>query len=322
DRPDGVRTPHPARTGGCRRSSRSHRSSRNRRSRWRRSRWRRERGWCRRRRAGCGRGGFRGRRRQPRAEERVGPVRRTPLGADGVVERGRCGRAVTRPDAVRAVPVADVMALTPLQRGLYSMTVLSESEYADGDPYVIAMAADVTGSLDVPLRERCAAAMLDRHPNLRVSFVHGDLPHPVQIVPSRVTLPWRHVRVRSAAEAAELEQRERRRPFDLERGPVIRFLLIEVPGPRWRLVIVAHHIVIAGWPLPLFVSELLTLYRAGGEPQALGTPPRPYRDYIGWLANRDQDAGRALWSEHLAGLDGPTLLTPALSDAEPAPGLP
>lgn len=229
---------------------------------------------------------------------------------------------MTRTDADRAVTIEDVMALTPLQRGLYSMTVLSESEYADGDPYVIAMAADVTGSLDVPLLERCAAAMLDRHPNLRVSFVHGDLPHPVQIVPSRVTLPWRHVRVRSAAEAAELEQRERRRPFDLERGPVIRFLLIEVPGPRWRLVIVAHHIVIDGWSLPLFVSELLTLYRAGGEPQALGTPPRPYRDYIGWLANRDQDAGRALWSEHLAGLDGPTLLTPALSDAEPAPGLP
>lgn len=87
-------------------------------------------------------------------------------------------------------------------------------------------------------------------------------------------------------------------------------------------MIVAHHIVIDGWSLPLFVGELLTLYRAGGDPGALGDPPRPYRDYIGWLAGRDQAASRALWTEHLAGIDAPTLLTPALSAVEPAAGLP
>ncbi|WP_307789355.1 amino acid adenylation domain-containing protein [Mycolicibacterium baixiangningiae] len=223
-------------------------------------------------------------------------------------------------DAANAVE--DVMALSPLQQGLYSMTVLTGTENADGDPYVIAMAADVTGTLDTDLLRRCSAAMLTRHPNLRASFFRGDLPRPVQVIPARVELPWRHVTAQTAEEAAELEDRERMRPFDLGRGPAIRFLLIDMPGPRWRFAIVAHHIVIDGWSLPLFVGELMTLYRAGGELSALGGPPRPYRDYIGWLAGRDQDAGRALWTEHLAGLDGPTLLTPALSAVEPAPGLP
>lgn len=218
--------------------------------------------------------------------------------------------------------IEDVLALSPLQQGLYSMTTLTGADHTDGDPYVIAMAADVTGTLDTELLRACAATLFTRHPNLRASFYRGDLPRPVQVIPARVEVPWRHVTAATADEAGRLEDAERRRPFDLEQGPAVRFLLIELPDARWRLVIVAHHIVIDGWSLPLFVGELVTLYRAGGDPNALPASPRPYRDYIGWLAGRDQAASRALWAEHLAGVDGPTLLTPALSTVEPSPGLP
>ncbi|TFV58487.1 amino acid adenylation domain-containing protein [Mycobacterium sp. PS03-16] len=212
------------------------------------------------------------------------------------------------------------MALSPLQQGLFSMATLTGPR--DGaDPYVIAMAADITGDLDAALLHDCAAAMLVRHPNLRASFVHGTLSRPVQVIPSRVDVPWRRVAA-DADEAAALEREERRRPFDLEHGPVIRFLLIDLPDRTWRLVVVAHHIVIDGWSLPLFVGEMITLYRAGGDLAALPPAPRPYRDYIGWLAARDPQTSRDLWRAHLAGLDGPTLLTPALTGTEPAPGIP
>lgn len=220
------------------------------------------------------------------------------------------------------------MALSPLQQGLFSMAALGgpetglESREADPpDPYVIAMAADMDGALDVPLLRECAGSMLVRHPNLRASFVHGSLSRPVQVIPASVELPWRYVRAEpDQVEALEAEERGRR--FDVGHGPLIRFLLIELPGDRWHLVIVAHHIVIDGWSLPLFVSELLALYRADGDIAALPPPPRPYRDYIGWLAARDQTASRALWAEHLHGLDGPTLLSPALTATPPLPSIP
>lgn len=226
--------------------------------------------------------------------------------------------AVTRADERPAIE--DVMALSPLQQGLFSMAALTD-ESGDADPYVIAMAADITGPLDVPLLRECAAAMLTRHPNLRASFVHGDLSRPVQVVPSIFELPWRCVRA-DPAEVAALEAEERRRRFDLGRGPLIRFLLIELPGQHWHLAVVAHHIVIDGWSLPLFVSELLALYRASGDTAALPPPPRPYRDYIGWLAGRDQTYSRAVWAEHLKGVDGPTLLSPALTDTPARAGIP
>ncbi|ORA20398.1 non-ribosomal peptide synthetase [Mycobacterium arosiense] len=223
--------------------------------------------------------------------------------------------------------IEDVMALSPLQEGLYSLTTLAEftdGEEAD-DPYVIGIAADVFGALDVALLHDCAERMLVRHPNLRASFFSRGIPRPVQIVPSHVELPWRLVSA-VPEEVPALETGERRRPFDLEHGPAIRFLLIELPGARWRLVLTAHHIVIDGWSLPVFINEMTMLYQAGGDLSALPAAPRPYRDYIGWLASRDPEASRRVWREHLAGLPGPTMLAAALGSVEASegqrPGLP
>ncbi len=209
-----------------------------------------------------------------------------------------------------APDIEDVMALSPLQEGLYSLAVLSEL----ADPYVIGMAADIDGALDADLLRDCAAKMLVRHPNLRASFFSQGIPRPVQIVPSRVDVPWRHVSA-SPGDVETLQGAERQRPFDLEHAPAIRFLLIELPGGHWRLVITAHHIVIDGWSLPVFVNEMMILYRAGGDLAALPVAPRPYRDYIGWLASRDQAASHHVWRRHLGELAGPTLLSAALGGA-------
>lgn len=216
--------------------------------------------------------------------------------------------------------VEDVLALSPLQQGLYSLAGLTEGDEG-ADPYLIAMAADIDGAVDAGLLRACAEAMLVRHPNLRASFFQGNLSRPVAVVPSALELPWRHVQA-DDARALALESEERARRFDLGRGPLIRFLLIEKPGQRWRLVIVAHHIAIDGWSLPVFVGELIALYGAKGDGTALPSAVRPYRDYIGWLAGRDQAESRARWQAHLYGMDAPTLLSPALSGRAAEPGLP
>ncbi len=184
-----------------------------------------------------------------------------------------------------AADIDDVLALSPLQLGLYSHATLIGPD-GDDPPYVIAMTADVTGPLDVALLRGCAAAMLVRHPNLRASFWHQDLPRPVQIIPAMVELPWQHVAAIDDEQAARLEKkRERGRAFTLHDGPLIRFLLIELPDQRWRLVVTAHHIVIDGWSLPVFIGgEMLTLYRIGGDLEAL--PPSTAVPRLHRLAGR------------------------------------
>ena len=48
-------------------------------------------------------------------------------------------------------------------------------------------------------------------------------------------------------------------------------------------------------------------------------PARPYRDYIGWLAEQDLDAAERYWRQSLRGFEGPTAV---VMDRPPADGAP
>ncbi|MGQ4597195.1 amino acid adenylation domain-containing protein [Nocardia sp. R6R-6] len=200
--------------------------------------------------------------------------------------------------------IEDVLALSPLQEGLFSLSRLR----GDGiDLYTMQFVADIDGPLDVGLLRRSAEAMLVRHPNLRAAFWDRDVPKPVQIVPTRVELPWTE-RTARPAEFDAIAESERRRPFDLSRGPALRIVLLTVPGASTRrMILTAHHILMDGWAMAVFFTELLAVYQAGGSLDSLPAP-RPYRDYIGWLAAQDTAAATAEWAGYLSRASGPLML--------------
>jgi mycobactin peptide synthetase MbtF len=204
-----------------------------------------------------------------------------------------------------APQIEDVLALTPLQEGLFALYRMAE----DGvDIYTMQLRVDIDGPVDVDLLHRSAAAMLDRHPNLRASFWDRDVPRPVQIVPSRADLPWTE-RTAGAAEFDAIARSERRRPFDLGRGPALRVVLVTMPGEtKRRMIFTAHHILMDGWALAVFFTEMLAVYRAGGSTAGL-PQPHPYRDYILWLGRQDSEAAIARWTEYLRGVSGPLMVS-------------
>ncbi|HEY5856677.1 MAG TPA: amino acid adenylation domain-containing protein [Aldersonia sp.] len=209
--------------------------------------------------------------------------------------------------------IEDVLALSPLQEGLFTLARLSGDA---ADPYVIQFVADIDGPLDIALLQRSADAVLARHPNLRVSFWDRDVPRPVQIVPSTVKIPW-ELGSADVAELGAIAEAERRRHFDLAAGPSIRFLLVDVAPQRYRLICTAHHLIMDGWSVPVFVRELVAAYLAGGS-LAAQPAPRLYRDYIAWLAAQDRDRADAVWREHLDGFTAPTMLAArGAADADP-----
>ncbi|MEU2041173.1 amino acid adenylation domain-containing protein [Nocardia niwae] len=193
--------------------------------------------------------------------------------------------------------IEDVLALSPLQEGLFSLARLA----GEGDLYALQFVYEITGPVDVALLRRSVEVILRRHPNLRASFWDRDLPRPVQIVPAAAELPW----AERAIDPAELDAviaAETRAPFDLARGPLLRVLLLRLPDDTRRLVLTAHHILLDGWSLGVFFRELFTLYQVGAAADALPRP-RPYRDYIGWLSARDDAAALRAWRDYLGDLD-------------------
>jgi mycobactin peptide synthetase MbtF len=209
--------------------------------------------------------------------------------------------------------IEDVLALSPLQEGLFALYRLAD----DGlDVYSMQFVVDIDGPIDVDLLRRSAAAMLDRHPNLRAAFWDRDVPKPVQIVPDRAELPWVE-RTATREEFDAIARSERRRPFDLSRGPALRVVLLTVPGDgSRRLVFTAHHILMDGWALAVFFTEMLTVYRAGGSLEGLAAP-RPYRDYIGWLAQQDTAAAIATWTDYVRGVSAPLMVADATAVGVP-----
>lgn len=200
--------------------------------------------------------------------------------------------------------IEDVLALSPLQEGLFSLSRLT----GDGiDLYTMQFVVDIDGPVNLELLRRSAQAMLDRHPNLKAAFWDKDVPRPVQIVPKQAELPWTE-KDATPAEFDAIAESERRRPFDLGRGPALRILILHVPGSDTRrLILTAHHILMDGWAVAVFFTELLAVYQAGGS-TAILPPVRKYREYIAWLAGQDRAAALTKWAAYLSDLTGPMVL--------------
>ncbi|MFC7733861.1 condensation domain-containing protein [Actinomadura keratinilytica] len=208
--------------------------------------------------------------------------------------------------------VADVWPLSPMQQGLH---FLARYDGEGPDVYLLQLVFDLEGALDAGALRRAAEELLRRHDNLRAGFRTLRSGEPVQVVPRGVELPWQEIdlsgRAGAAAEekAAEILAADWNRRFDLARPPLLRFTLLRLGDRRHRLLFTAHHILADGWSTQLLVGELFELYRRGGDGTGLPAPP-PYRDYLAWLAEQDDQKAMAEWARVLDGAE-PALVAPA-----------
>ncbi|WP_405461334.1 amino acid adenylation domain-containing protein [Streptomyces sp. NBC_00101] len=216
----------------------------------------------------------------------------------------------------------DVLPLTPLQAGML-FHALYDSHAVD--VYTAQFVFDLEGTPDVPALRAAVGGLLRRHANLRVGFLHEDLPEPVQAVATEVPVPLEVEDLTGPDGPAATEARlaaflaaDRIRRFDLGTPPLMRFTLLRTAPRRHRLVMTAHHILLDGWSMPLLVRELFALYATGGDDTGL---PRvaPYRGYLAWLAQQDRTEALDTWRTALAGVEAPTLLAGRGGAARPAP---
>jgi amino acid adenylation domain-containing protein len=183
-----------------------------------------------------------------------------------------------------------------------------------GSLYNLQVVVRLAGRLDVAVLGRALAEIVRRHEPLRTVYPDRDgdpfqevLPPPAEPPLSRLSLAGLPGDSRERALDAVIHAAVER-PFDLLRGPVEQFLLIET-GPEERLLAAAfHHIATDGWSMGLFAGELAALYAAfaDGRPSPLPELPLRYVDLA--AAERRELAGPVLeprlayWRQQLAGL--------------------
>src|SRR3989440_8684618 len=170
------------------------------------------------------------------------------------------------------------------QRALWFLYRLAPESPA----YNLLYAAHIRSALDIPALQRSVQALLERHPLLTATYTMRD-GEPVQRFH-----PDHQLRVEvidaSSWSREQLNQQlleEGDRPFDLERGPVLRIKVFRQAAQDDTLSLTFHHIAVDFWSLDMLIDELCLLYAAerAGVPAPLPAHVPQYTDFVRWQAD-------------------------------------
>ncbi|WP_338844424.1 amino acid adenylation domain-containing protein [Massilia sp. W12] len=182
----------------------------------------------------------------------------------------------------------------------------------DSLAYHLPLCFSLQGALDVAALQSACDTLCARHEILRTTFMEQDgrawqVAQPAGAADFTCLTVSADSLSGAAAEADTLLAQLCRQSFDLERGPLLRFCLLQLDAQHWRFLILQHHIISDGWSFGLLLQELDQLYRAAiqGAPAALPAPALQFSDYAHWLEQAPQQAAQqaalAFWRERLAG---------------------
>ena len=184
--------------------------------------------------------------------------------------------------------------------------------------YHITVAFRLRGALRLDVLQDSLTRVVARHDALRMTFHSVDgVPFQVTSPPARVELPVLPISGSPGQEGQLIQDKVAELalvPFDLERGPLYRYLVLKLADDDHVFLQILHHIVTDGWSGGVLNHEINLAYRAllDGRDPGFGPAAPSYSEYA--TGQREQMRAEVLdeeldwWAERLAGL--PTLEFP------------
>src|SRR6266542_408350 len=158
-----------------------------------------------------------------------------------------------------------------------------------GAMYNVPTALRVRGELRRELLGSALGEVVRRHEALRTRFEVRE-GQPIQVIDevSPIEMPLIDVsgleERQREKEARKIAGEEAARSFDLNRGPLLRVIVLKMDEEEHVLLYTTHHIVSDGWSMEILIREVGELYRAfsAGEPSPLEELPIQYADFAVW----------------------------------------
>lgn len=177
--------------------------------------------------------------------------------------------------------------------------------------YNITQAVSFHGPMNLIELQRSIHEIISRHEILRTTIRLLN-EKPQQVIAPQLTLPIPLIDLQELpAEEQEryyqqLITEEGEQPFDLARGPLVRFFFLRL-GPQDHLLLFSiHHIIFDGWSVGVFVRELAALYEAfcQQQPSPLAPLALQYADFASWQRKQLHEQRLqqliAYWQAHVA----------------------
>ncbi|MCP5054073.1 MAG: amino acid adenylation domain-containing protein, partial [bacterium] len=156
------------------------------------------------------------------------------------------------------------------------------------------------------------AKLIERHESLRTAFKEID-GQAVQYIVGDYDIPFETVDISDVPGETEKQSRITgiihtfsMTPFDLERPPLLKTLLLKIAEGSFIFAYNTHHIVSDGWSSGILERDFHTLYQAYLEdkPMVTQAPGVSYKDFCAWQNRRLQDpahrgTSHRFWKEFL-----------------------
>ncbi|SEM10285.1 non-ribosomal peptide synthetase [Streptacidiphilus jiangxiensis] len=234
--------------------------------------------------------------------------------------------ALVGPEDRRQLPdsVTDGWPLTLLQSGMIYHSMLHE----DSPVYHDIFSYDIQAPLDRARLTEAIRWTTAAHPQLRSCLDLSGFDEPLQLV-HRDVEPHLFLAdltgLTSAEQDAALDrwtEEEKRRGFDFENAPLIRFVAHDRGPERFTLSLSFHHVILDGWSVALVVEQVRRGYAEllGGRTLPAPTVEQPsFGCYVALEQEARQSAAQAaFWSSTVAGFS-PSRLSSASTEREADP---
>jgi amino acid adenylation domain-containing protein len=212
--------------------------------------------------------------------------------------------------------VQQAKAVHPLSHGQKALWLLHR-QAPQNPAYNTAFGVRVRSKIDTDALRAAFRMIVERHAALRTTFaVENSKPVAVVHPHQDVSLTLVDAGGWSSADLDRNVAEDYRRPFDLERGPLLRVSVFDHGDDDHVLLVTVHHIVCDAWSMWMLLHELSILYPAAvpGRGAELPLVPSQYPDFVHWqtqiLAGPEGERLWQYWREKLSGelpvLDLPT----------------
>lgn len=164
----------------------------------------------------------------------------------------------------------------------------------------------IRSRLDVQAFRRAVGTLVQRHECLRTTFGSAGDELFQQTRPS-LEPEFREIDATAlgAEDIREAMAGEVARPFDLQRGPLLRVTVFRRSADDWYVVATTHHIAVDFWSLVVLLSELRRIYARLNTGVDLSLPPAEnrYASYVrqqaAMLAGPKGESLRGYWKQKL-----------------------
>ncbi len=214
------------------------------------------------------------------------------------------GGSVDMVDFELAGEMPEVFPLSEGQKALWFLNRLAPESSA----YNLVFSGKFRPLLDHGAMKKAFALIFERHPMFDVVFStrNGE---PVQLLQHNRAFDFREHDCSSLNDdqLKTLITEHANRPFNLERGPVVRLELFRTADEAHIALLSMHHIVSDAWSVAVMMQDLIEYYfsfHAGKTPR-VEPQTANYADFVKWeAAHLQSEAGERMfeyWRDHLEG---------------------